>query len=75
MRVQADGIAFKSSGSGQIVQVKHSEIDVVEWLRVAKGYEVKVMSREGSVFKFDGFKESVRQFSIRNYCSRGWVVM
>ena len=33
MRVQADGIAFKSSGSGQIVQVKHSEIDVVEWLR------------------------------------------
>ena len=60
MRVQADGIAFKSSGSGQIVQqVKHSKIDV-EWLCVAKGYEVKVVSREGSVFKFDGFKESVR---------------
>ena len=44
-------------------------------LRVAKGYEVKVMSREGSVFKFDGFKELVRQFSIRNYRSRGWVVI
>lgn len=67
MRVQADGIAFKSSASGQVVQVKHSEIDIVEWLRVARGYEVKVMSREGNVFKFDGFKESVRYFGFVNY--------
>ncbi len=42
-----------------MVQVKHSEIDVTEWLRVARGYEVKVMSREGNVYKFNGFMESV----------------
>lgn len=52
-------MAFKSSGSGRLVQVKHSEIDVTEWMRVARGYEVKVMSREGDVYKFNGFQESV----------------
>ena len=42
-----------------MVQVKHSEIEVTEWLRVARGYEVKIMSREGDVYKFNGFKEAV----------------
>ena len=52
-------MSFKSTASGRHVQVKHSDIDTAEWLRVAKGFELKVMSREGNVFKFDGFKESV----------------
>ena len=57
MRIQSDGLIFKSSE--RILNVKHSEIDLAEWLRVARGYELKVLSREGHVFKFSGFKESV----------------
>lgn len=57
MRIQSDGLTFKSSE--RTVHVKHSEIDLAEWLRVARGYELKVISREGHVFKFSGFKEAV----------------
>ena len=52
-------MSFRSTASGRHVQVKHSDIDTAEWLRVAKGFGLKVMSREGNVFKFDGFKDSV----------------
>ena len=61
LRFQPDGVSFKSTASGRHVQVKHSDIDTAEWLRVAKGFGLKVMSREGNVFKFDGFKDSVSE--------------
>ena len=31
----------------------------IEWLRVAKGYEMKLVTVDGQIRKFDGFKESV----------------
>ncbi|XP_019850912.1 PREDICTED: FACT complex subunit SSRP1-like [Amphimedon queenslandica] len=83
MRIQSDGLIFKSSE--KTLNVKHSEIDLAEWLRVARGYELKVLSREGHVFKFSGFKESdygdLRDFFKQNFgkdlkqvelCVKGW---
>lgn len=58
--IQGDGLVFKSSShSAKPFQVKHSEIDTVEWMKVARGYGVKLMTREGKMIKFDGFKDSV----------------
>ena len=56
--MQPDGIYFKSSRTGKTLQIKASDIEDLEWLRVARGYEVKVIYG-GDVAKFDGFKESV----------------
>ena len=50
---------FKSVKSGKVFQVREGDIDVMEWMRVARGYEVKVMSKDGSITKFGGFKETV----------------
>ncbi len=47
--------------SGKVFQVRESDIDIMEWMRVARGYEVKVMSKEGSITKFGGFKETVSE--------------
>jgi hypothetical protein len=51
---------FKSIKSGKVFQVRESDIDVVEWMRVARGYELKVIALDGSVTKLGGFKETVR---------------
>lgn len=59
LKIQSNGIFFKSSKSGEIVQINDTDVSNLEWMRVARGYEVKVVSNNGSVTKFDGFKESV----------------
>lgn len=59
LKVQADGFVFKSSKTGKVLQIKEADIESLEWLRAARGHEVKVMMQDGNVAKFDGFKESV----------------
>lgn len=59
MRIQEEGIFYKSSRTGKTLQVRESEFSTFEWMRAARGYEVKIVSRDGAVTKFAGFKESV----------------
>ena len=58
LKLQGDGIHFKSSKTNKILHIKETEIESGEWLRAARGYEMKVLMQDG-VAKFDGFKESV----------------
>ena len=50
---------FKSIKTGKILLIRHVDVVEIEWLRVAKGYEVKLITVDGQIRKFDGFKESV----------------
>ena len=59
LRVQDDGVHFKSTKTGKTLLVRHVDVVEIEWLRVAKGYEVKLITVDGQIRKFDGFKESV----------------
>ncbi|KAL5477341.1 hypothetical protein EMCRGX_G024130 [Ephydatia muelleri] len=68
LKIQSNGIFFKSSKSGEIVQINDTDVSNLEWMRVARGYEVKVVSNNGSVTKFDGFKESDFQ-SLKDFFS------
>lgn len=52
---------FKSGHTGKSFQVRDVDIERLEWLRVAKGFEVKVITKDSNIYKFDGFKESVRR--------------
>ena len=45
--------------SGRVFQIRESDIDDLEWMRVARGYEVKVIYKDGSITKFGGFKDAV----------------
>ena len=59
LRLQEDGVHFKSTKTGKTLLVRHVDIVEVEWLRVAKGFEVKLITIDGQIRKIDGFKESV----------------
>ena len=45
--------------SGKVFQIRESDISQIEWMRAARGYEVKVVLKDGSVTLFGGFKETV----------------
>lgn len=61
LKILVDGFHFKSAKTGKTLHVKESDIDELEWLRVARGYEVKVIKQDGTVTLLDGFKDSVSQ--------------
>lgn len=68
LRMQEDGVHFKSMKTGKALLVRHVDISDVEWLRVAKGFEVKLITFDGQIRKFDGFKESVSIDCIKEGC-------
>ncbi len=59
VKVQEEGIFYKSSRTGKTLQVRESDFASFEWMRAARGYEIKLVSRDGAVTKFAGFNESV----------------
>ena len=59
LKIQPDGFYFKSTKSGKAFHVSDGDLDVIEWMRVARGHEVKIFTVDGNVTKFAGFKESV----------------
>lgn len=68
LKIQSNGIFFKSSKNGDIIQINDTDVLTLEWMRVARGFEVKVVSNNGTVTKFDGFKESDYQ-SLKDFFS------
>ena len=73
-----DGFVFKSGKTGKSLHVKESDIGSLHWLRAARGYEVKVITKDGNIVKFDGFRESVSvqhsPFTLAEILERmGWA--
>ena len=52
-------MVFKSSKNSDAVMIPDHDIEALQWLHAARGYELKVVHHKGSITKFDGFKESV----------------
>ena len=50
---------FRANKTGKVDQVAYADIESVQWMRVARGFELKVSLTNGVQFKFEGFKESV----------------
>jgi len=56
LKVQNDGLYFKALKSGKVFQIPADGIENLEWMPAARGYELKVMAKDGTVTKFSGFK-------------------
>ena len=37
----------------------HDDVEEAIWRRVAKGHELKLVSKDGHQYRFDGFQEQV----------------
>ena len=64
LKLHKGGAVFKSNKTGKVDQFATGEVDAAYWMRVARGHELKIVLRNGTQFKFEGFKESVSIFRV-----------
>ena len=55
------GVVFKSQKTGKVDQITANDIETVHWLKVARGFGLKIVLKDGTHFRFDGFQESVSE--------------
>lgn len=65
------GVVFKSTKTGKVESIPFGDIESVKWMKVARGYRLKVVMTSGYTHLFDGFKEaefdSLKEFLSKNY--------
>ncbi|XP_065057793.1 FACT complex subunit SSRP1-like isoform X1 [Rhopilema esculentum] len=57
LKLHKQGIVFKSQKTGKVEQITAADIENANWLRVARGFGVKLVLKDGTHYRFDGFKE------------------
>lgn len=69
---------FRADKTGKVDQVAVADIESAQWMRVARGFELKVSLTNGVQFKFEGLKESVSLWFlcifIVQVCEEGIIV-
>eukprot|EP00743_Colponemidia_sp_Colp-15_P002921 GILK01003160.1.p1 GENE.GILK01003160.1~~GILK01003160.1.p1 ORF type:complete len:580 (+),score=152.64 GILK01003160.1:54-1742(+) len=58
LKLHADGFAWKSKNTGKVVSVQADQIESIEWTRLSRDHQVKLLLKGGSNVKFDGFRET-----------------
>ena len=58
-RIAEKGLGWKPSAGGDTFTIDSSNIIAAQWSRAAKGYEVKVLSRNSGTVQLDGFEQEV----------------
>jgi len=58
LKLNKTGIVFKSSKTGVLDSIPLAEIENASWMRVARGFGIKIASKNGSEYRYHGFKES-----------------
>ena len=59
-RIAETGLGWKPSSGGDTFTLDASNIGSAQWSRAARGYELKIMSRNSGVIQLDGFVQEVR---------------
>lgn len=81
----SQGIVFKNSKTGKLDQIQGHDLETVNWQRIAAGFGLRIMTRNGALYRFGGFNESDydrvvayfrNQFDInvkeKEFCLKGW---
>ncbi|KAI9813381.1 MAG: FACT complex subunit [Phylliscum demangeonii] len=55
-RLAEHGLGWRPSGGGETFTLDHTSMSGAQWSRAARGYELKIYSRQG-VVQLDGFRE------------------
>jgi len=71
LRVNKQGVVFKSQKTGKVDQITANDIETIHWLKVAKGYGLKIILKDGTHYRFDGFKESAFD-SLSNFVRKNF---
>uniref|UniRef100_A0A8C3MYX0 FACT complex subunit SSRP1 n=1 Tax=Geospiza parvula TaxID=87175 RepID=A0A8C3MYX0_GEOPR len=72
LRLSRQGVIFKNSKTGKVDNIQASELAEGVWRRVALGHGLKLLTKNGHVYKYDGFRESefdkLSDFFKAHYC-------
>ncbi|EAW11946.1 FACT complex subunit POB3 [Aspergillus clavatus NRRL 1] len=84
-KLAESGLGWRPSGGGDTFTLDSSNIGAAQWSRVAKGFELKILSRSSGVIQLDGFDQEdferlSKAFKIwyginvenREHALRGW---
>lgn len=70
-KATASGIVFKNSKTGKVDNINGSDINTAHWQRLASQYGVRVITKNGGLYRFGGFGENdlnrFEDFFKRNY--------
>lgn len=69
LRLSRQGVIFKNSKTGKVDNIQASELAEGVWRRVALGHGLKLLTKNGHVYKYDGFRESVSPCSCSCHLS------
>lgn len=58
LKLHKGGVIFKANKTGKLDQATVADIESTQWMRVARGFELKVALKNGLQLKLEGFKES-----------------
>ncbi|XP_030307226.1 FACT complex subunit SSRP1 [Calypte anna] len=85
LRLSRQGVIFKNSKTGKVDNIQASELAEGVWRRVALGHGLKLLTKNGHVYKYDGFRESEfdklseffrahyrLELAERDLCVKGW---
>ncbi|ROT38805.1 FACT complex subunit pob-3 [Sodiomyces alkalinus F11] len=56
-RFAETGLGWKPAGGGDTFTLDHEQIASAQWSRAARGYEIKILSRESRIIQLDGFQQ------------------
>jgi structure-specific recognition protein 1 len=59
-KMAASGFGWKSSSSGNIITVPLDSIQKFEWLRAFSGYQLRIITKDENLLRFDGFSQDSR---------------
>lgn len=63
-RVAASGMAWKGAETEGVTAMASTDIKWSQWMRVARGFQLRVGMKDHKREKFDGFSREVRFFLI-----------
>ena len=74
LKLNKTGIVFKSVKTGVLETIPLAEIEETKWMRVARGFGIKVSTKNGTEHRFHGFKENdgdkLKVIEFRYFCPR-----
>nr|XP_014353403.1 PREDICTED: FACT complex subunit SSRP1 [Latimeria chalumnae] len=85
LRLNRQMLSYKSNKTGKVDTIQATDLTEGYWRRVALGYGMKLHTKNGHIYKYDGFRESdydkLSDFFKSNYrvdltekdfCVKGW---
>ncbi|XP_050723179.1 FACT complex subunit Ssrp1-like [Eriocheir sinensis] len=58
LKLSDQGITFRNVKTGKVESLGASDLEVVNWQRLAGGYGLRIFTENGNLYRFGGFKES-----------------